>query len=105
MVSLSGDEPLVIARGGVSGIFPDSSNVAYDLALMTSLPNLVLWCDVQLTKDAVGFCFPELTMDNSSNIGDVFPKGAKEYNVDGIPTTGYFPIDFTFKNLSYVARE
>ncbi|CAH2070823.1 unnamed protein product [Thlaspi arvense] len=47
--TLSGETPLVIARGGFSGLFPDSSLDAYNFAKLTSVPGYVLWCDVQLT--------------------------------------------------------
>ncbi|KAG5409596.1 hypothetical protein IGI04_005915 [Brassica rapa subsp. trilocularis] len=38
--TLSGDAPLVIARGGFSGLFPDSSSVAYKFAKQTSVADL-----------------------------------------------------------------
>ncbi|PKI50515.1 hypothetical protein CRG98_029120, partial [Punica granatum] len=39
-LTLSGNPPLVIARGGFSGIFPDSSLFAYNLAMITSVPDV-----------------------------------------------------------------
>ncbi|RID45583.1 hypothetical protein BRARA_I02306 [Brassica rapa] len=66
--TLTGEAPLVIARGGFSGLFPDSSVTAYSFVSATSVPDAVLWCDVQLTKDGVGICFPDVTMSKDSNI-------------------------------------
>lgn len=93
---------MVIARGGFSGLFPDSSLNAYQFASALSVPDLVLWCDVQLTKDAVGICFPSLDLQNSSVIKQVFPNASKTYAVNGVSTQGYFSIDFTFQDLSNV---
>ncbi|KAJ8426460.1 hypothetical protein Cgig2_031109 [Carnegiea gigantea] len=82
--TLDGRPPLVIARGGFSGLFPDSSTYAYNLAMMISVPDVVLWCDVQLTKDGVGICFPDIRLDNSSDIKSVYPKRESTYDVNGI---------------------
>ncbi|XP_010545263.1 PREDICTED: glycerophosphodiester phosphodiesterase GDPDL3-like [Tarenaya hassleriana] len=101
--TLTGDAPLVIARGGFSGLLPDSSIDAYGLALQTSVSDVVLWCDVQLTKDGVGICFPDVNLRNASNIDVVYPKGQSSYIVNGVPTQGWFSIDFTLKDLGDVA--
>ncbi|EOA16078.1 hypothetical protein CARUB_v10004210mg [Capsella rubella] len=100
--TLTGDAPLVIARGGFSGLFPDSSYDAYNFAMLTSVPDAALWCDVQLTKDALGICFPDLNMANASTIDGVYPKGQKSYSVNGVPTQGWFTIDFSLKDLKNV---
>lgn len=100
--TLSGSPPLVISHGGFSGIFPDSSDSAYILAAQTSTPNAALWCDVQLTKDAVGICLPDLNLLNSTSIFGVFPNKTTNYLVNGEPTAGYFSVDYSFKDLSTV---
>ncbi|KAI5674737.1 hypothetical protein M9H77_15101 [Catharanthus roseus] len=97
--TLGGDAPLVIARGGFSGIFPASSYNAYMFALGTGLQNTILWCDVQLTKDGVGICFPDIKLDNGSDISVNQKNKQKTYLVNGVPTTGWFSIDYTFKEL------
>ncbi|CAM9003846.1 unnamed protein product [Rhodiola kirilowii] len=98
--TLSGDAPLVIARGGFSGIFPDSSNNAYAFVALTSSPDTVLYCDVQLTKDGMGVCLPSLDLENSTNINIIYPTRKTKYLVNGVSTTGYFPNDFTLDELS-----
>ncbi|GAB2284740.1 hypothetical protein Dimus_019194 [Dionaea muscipula] len=98
--TLDGSAPLVVARGGFSGMFPDSSLIAYNLALSLSVSNVVLWCDVQLTKDGVGICFPSLVLDNSSNINAA--SKANTYVVNGVPLSGHFTVDYTFKDLGNV---
>ncbi|CAH8377737.1 unnamed protein product [Eruca vesicaria subsp. sativa] len=100
--TLSGDAPLVIARGGFSGLFPDSSSAAYGFAKQISVAGAALWCDVQLTKDGAGICFPDLKLNNASTIEDVFPNGQKSYQVNGVPTQGWFTIDVSLKDLSNV---
>ncbi|KAI3870562.1 hypothetical protein MKX03_022755 [Papaver bracteatum] len=100
--TLSGNEPLVIARGGFSGLLPDSSSAAYNIAMSTSSPNVVLWCDVQLTKDAVGICFPDLKLDNSSSIADFSPNTSSTYLVNGVSTKGWFTVDYDMDFLQNI---
>lgn len=99
---VAGNAPLVVARGGFSGIFPDSSLNAYGLAVQIGLPDLVAWCDVQLTKDGVGICFPDIRLENASDIDLVYPRGRKTYPVNGVSTQGWFSSDFTLKDLERV---
>ncbi|PQM33007.1 glycerophosphodiester phosphodiesterase GDPDL3 [Prunus yedoensis var. nudiflora] len=100
--TLSGDAPLVIARGGFSGLFPGFSSAAFNLALLASVPDVVLWCDVQLTKDGAGICFPDLLLNNNSDIQDVFAKKDRTYLVNGVSTSGWFTVDYTFSDLANV---
>lgn len=96
----------MIARGGFSGIFPDSSVAAYKLALNKSASNVVVWCDLQLTKDEVGICFPDLKLDNATDISLVYSNRARVYPVNGVPTRGWFSVDYNFTELfSRVSRE
>ncbi|KAG4150155.1 hypothetical protein ERO13_D05G377600v2 [Gossypium hirsutum] len=100
--TLSGKAPSVIAHGGFSGIFADSSFGAYSLALLTSLPDVILWCDVQLTRDGAGICFPDLKLDNNSDVAVVYKDRQKTYLVNGVSTKGWFSIDFTLRELGNV---
>ncbi|KAI3810247.1 hypothetical protein L1987_19858 [Smallanthus sonchifolius] len=86
-----GGPPLVVANGGFSGLFPGSSFNAYSFALLTSVPDLILWCGVQLTKDSTGICFPNLNLANSSTVSKVSSGAETTYNVNGVPVKGYFP--------------
>jgi len=101
--TLSGDPPLVVARGGFSGLLPDSSSESYTLAVMLSVPDVMVWCDVQLTKDAIGICFPDVKLQNASNIEYVYKGKDKAYLVNGVPTQGRFSIDYTIKDLANVS--
>ncbi|KAH6775797.1 PLC-like phosphodiesterase family protein [Perilla frutescens var. hirtella] len=87
---------------GFSGLFPDSSLNAYGFAVQISLPNLHVWCDVQLTKDGRGICFPDIRLENASDIDLAFPNGRSTYIVNGVSTQGWFSVDFTLKDLGLV---
>lgn len=93
----------MIARGGFSGLLPDSSINAYILAQTISLPNWVAWCDVQLTKDGVGICFPDIKLNNASDIDVLFQNKQRNYSVNGVPQTGWFSVDFNFKDLALLS--
>nr|TKW37578.1 hypothetical protein SEVIR_1G057233v2 [Setaria viridis] len=97
--TLSGRPPQVIARGGFSGLFPDSSQYAYQFALSTSLPDVVLFCDLQFSSDSTGFCKTGLTLDNSTTVSEIFPKMEKTYKVQGEDVHGWFSLDFTADQL------
>ncbi|CAJ1963991.1 unnamed protein product [Sphenostylis stenocarpa] len=94
-----GNPPLVIARGGFSGLFPDSSSNAYKFAVQASFKNVILWCDVQLTKDAQGICIPNIKLENATDIDKIFENNRTNYIVNGVPTNGYFSVDYTLKKL------
>ncbi|KAJ1278258.1 hypothetical protein BS78_04G065900 [Paspalum vaginatum] len=97
--TLSGRPPQVIARGGFSGLFPDSSQFAYQFALSTSLPDVVLFCDLQFSSDGMGFCKTGLLLDNSTTVSETFPKMQKTYKVHGEDVLGWFSLEFTADQL------
>ncbi|WVZ77578.1 hypothetical protein U9M48_025432 [Paspalum notatum var. saurae] len=98
--TLSGRPPQVIARGGFSGLFPDSSQFAYQFALSTSLPDVVLFCDLQFSSDGMGFCKTGLLLDNSTTVSETFPKMQKTYKVHGEDVLGWFSLEFTADQLA-----
>ncbi|KAK1274014.1 putative glycerophosphoryl diester phosphodiesterase 2 [Acorus gramineus] len=100
---VEGNAPIVIAEGGFSGLFPDSSFNSYQLALNTSLPDTVLWCNVHLTKDGFGICLPNILLNNSTNVASVYPKVNKTYLVNGVAMGGWFSMDFTLNDLRNVS--
>ncbi|CAA0814003.1 Glycerophosphodiester phosphodiesterase GDPDL4 [Striga hermonthica] len=101
--TLHGSAPLVIANGGFSGIFADSSSVAYSLAVQSGLPNLLVSCDLMLTKDDHGICFPNIMLQNSSDIDFVYPNRSSSYIVNGVQTKGFFSVDFNYEELGSVS--
>ncbi|CAD6260564.1 unnamed protein product [Miscanthus lutarioriparius] len=100
--TLSGKAPAIVAKGGFSGLFPDSSEYAYQFALVASSPDTILYCDVRLTKDEIGICLPDIKMDNCTNIPDFYAQGQKSYLVNGVPTSGWFSVDYNGTELGQV---
>uniref|UniRef100_A0A6N2M7P1 glycerophosphodiester phosphodiesterase n=1 Tax=Salix viminalis TaxID=40686 RepID=A0A6N2M7P1_SALVM len=54
----------------------------------------------QTLTDGVGICAPDLRLDNSTTISQVLKSKDKFYLVNGIPTRGWFTVDFTLSDLS-----
>ncbi|OMO61762.1 Glycerophosphoryl diester phosphodiesterase [Corchorus capsularis] len=93
--TLSGQPPLVVAHGGFSGLFPESSSFANALAGQLKSTDVVgLSCSLQLTKDGIGICVSDIRLDNATTISMVFPKDAKTYNVNGQEVKGWFAVDY-----------
>ena len=101
---LSGQEPGVVARGGISGLFPESCALANDLAISSSSPGLTILCNLQMTSDGAGICLPDIRLDNATTISTLFPKGQKTYKVNGQDLKGWFALDYSadtiFSNVS-----
>ncbi|CAL9134023.1 unnamed protein product [Musa textilis] len=102
-LTLTGNAPAIVAKGGFSGLFPDSSHDAYSFALIASSPDTILWCDVRLTKDGLGICLPDIKLDNCTDISNIYPNGQNVYLVNGVNTTGWFSVDYSIQELSTVA--
>ncbi|XP_035816333.1 glycerophosphodiester phosphodiesterase GDPDL4 isoform X1 [Zea mays] len=98
-----GAAPLVVAKGGFSGVFPDSSQGAYSFAMITSAPDTAMWCDVQLTKDGVGVCLRDINMKNCTSVDQAYPERKRTYVIDGVRKTGWFVSDFTIAELQSVS--
>ncbi|KAK7304793.1 hypothetical protein VNO77_42682 [Canavalia gladiata] len=88
--TLSGNKPLVIARGGFTGLFPEGSTDAIAISKDIS----IFLCNVQFTKDANAFCVTGIKLDNATDIAMVYPK-EKTYNIYGQDVQGHFAVDYT----------
>ncbi|KAK4257526.1 hypothetical protein QN277_007103 [Acacia crassicarpa] len=97
--TLNGRRPLVVARGGLSGVFPEGTEYAINIAMDSSLPDLVILCNLQMTKDGVGLCLTDIRLDNETNIALFDPKGQKTHNVNGKNVTAWFSVDYTAQQL------
>ncbi|THU57449.1 hypothetical protein C4D60_Mb03t03650 [Musa balbisiana] len=102
--TLSGNSPAIIAKGGLSGLFPDSSLYAYSSVSGTSANGTTLWCDVRLTKDSVGICLPDIKLDNCTTIQYYFGMGKKTYVVNGVKTSGWFSVDYSTMTQAIYSR-
>lgn len=74
--------------------------MANNLALQTSLPDTIIYCNLQISKDGGGYCLSSLNLANTTNIADLLPDGPKSYVIDGQPMQGYFTVDYTAEQLS-----
>ncbi|TVU15631.1 hypothetical protein EJB05_39161 [Eragrostis curvula] len=101
--TLNGNAPAVIAKGGFSGLFPGSSQIAYDSVKATSSPDTILYCDVRLSSDGRGFCLPDATMDDCTDVKQLYPQDKKSYQVNGVPTAGWFSVDYNSTDLARVS--
>lgn len=72
MFLLTGQRPLVVARGDFSGLFPESSSMANQNALATSLPDVLLYCNLQMAKDGFGVCLTDIKFDNTTTVSDIY---------------------------------
>ncbi|KAJ1436931.1 PLC-like phosphodiesterase, TIM beta/alpha-barrel domain superfamily [Sesbania bispinosa] len=88
--TLSGNEPLVIARGGFTGLFPEGSPDAIEISKDIS----IFLCNLQLTKDIGAFCVTGIKLDNATTIAMFDPK-EKTYNINGQDVQGHFAVDYT----------
>ncbi|KAH0458760.1 hypothetical protein IEQ34_011574 [Dendrobium chrysotoxum] len=98
--TLTGEAPVVIANGGFSGLFPGSSFYAFSFAVMATSSDTILLCDVRLTKDGIGVCLQNLNLKNCTDISDIYSQGMKNYLINGVPTKGWFSVDYTMDELS-----
>ncbi|KAL1826721.1 hypothetical protein ACET3Z_005133 [Daucus carota] len=98
-LTLNGGPPEVIAKGGYSGIFPESSQAAYTFAMQMSLPNTIMYCNVQLTRDNLGVCIPTVNIDLSTTAAMAYPKGEKTFNINGKDLRGWYAMDYNLADL------
>ncbi|XP_038698467.1 glycerophosphodiester phosphodiesterase GDPDL7 [Tripterygium wilfordii] len=101
-LTLSGKPPLVIARGGLSGIAPESSQIANTMAISTTAGSTspAIFCNLQLTKDGMGICQTDIRLDNSTTIAQVYGlKEQKTYKVNGENVHGSFALDYILDEL------
>ncbi|KAL5066231.1 hypothetical protein RYX36_027968 [Vicia faba] len=87
--TLSGNEPIVIARGGFSGLYPEGTPDAISASKGIS----TFLCNLQLSKDGGAFCVTGDTLDNATTVALFDPK-QKVYNINGKNVKGHFSIDY-----------
>ncbi|KAE8668552.1 Glycerophosphodiester phosphodiesterase GDPDL6 [Hibiscus syriacus] len=76
------EAPVVIARGGFSGLFPESTRYANDVVKQSN-SRAASSCTLQMTKDGIGICLSDIRLDNSTNIRTIFPNHSNTYVVNG----------------------
>ncbi len=83
-------QPLVIAHRGASGYLPEHTLVS--MALAHGLGADYIEQDVVLSNDGVPMVLHDVHLDNTTNVGQIFPDRAR---ADG----RYYAIDFTLAEL------
>ncbi|KAL6226198.1 hypothetical protein ACLB2K_000161 [Fragaria x ananassa] len=101
-LTLNGDQPLVVARGGYSGLFPESTEYANTMAKDLSTNGAANLCSLQLTKDSTGLCLSNILLDNATSIAAIHPKRSSTYTINGKELSGWFALDFNAKELNKV---
>lgn len=89
IATLPGNEPVVVARGGFSGLYPEGTPDA----ITSSKAISIFLCNLQLTKDGGAFCVTGDNLDNATTVALFDPK-QKTYNVNGKNVKGHFAIDY-----------
>ncbi|PNX85118.1 glycerophosphoryl diester phosphodiesterase family protein [Trifolium pratense] len=89
-------KPVVVARGGFTGLFPEGSTEAIGISKEIS----IFLCNLQFTKDAGAFCVTGIKLDNATNIATFDPK-LKTYKINGKDVQGHFMVDYTGAQIDH----
>lgn len=97
-LGLSTTRPLNIAHRGSSGMYPENTLEAMQLAVEQGSDMIEM--DVCLTKDLHLVCLHESWISGTTNVADVFPPDRMNtYTILGRTITDYFTVDFTLEEL------
>lgn len=96
---LQTSRPYNIAHRGSNGEFPEETTAAYLRAIEEGAD--FIETDILATKDGVLICHHDVNLDDTSDIAEhkEFADRKKTYEVQGVNMTGYFVVDFTWKEL------
>lgn len=92
-----GKPPLVIGHRGASGLRPEHTLAAYQLAIDQGAD--FIEPDLVLTKDGVLVARHEPMLDNTTDVASKFPSRRTTRMLDGVPTTAFFASDFTLAEI------
>ncbi|MGK7894225.1 MAG: esterase-like activity of phytase family protein, partial [Xenococcus sp. (in: cyanobacteria)] len=96
--TLNGQDPIVIGHRGASGLLPEHTLEAYQLAIAQGAD--FIEPDLVTTKDAVLIARHEPMLDDTTNVAEVFgPERMSTKNLDGEEITAYFAEDFTLAEI------
>ncbi|KAL9243306.1 hypothetical protein vseg_017208 [Gypsophila vaccaria] len=88
-----------LAHRGANGEFPEETGPAYLRAIEEGAD--FIETDILATKDGVLICHHDVNLDDTSDIAEhkEFADRKRTYEVEGVNMTGYFTVDFTWKEL------
>lgn len=96
--TLDGQEPIVIAHRGASGLLPEHTLEAYRVAIAQGAD--FIEPDLVTTKDGVLIARHEPMLDDTTNVAEVFGEERKSTKLlDGEEVTAYFAEDFTIDEI------
>ena len=96
--SLDGQEPLVIAHRGASGLLPEHTLEAYSVAIAQGAD--FIEPDLVMTSDGVLIARHEPILDDTTNVAEVFGEDRMSTKIlDGEEVTAYFAEDFTLEEI------
>ncbi|XP_054804735.1 glycerophosphodiester phosphodiesterase GDPD6 isoform X2 [Prosopis cineraria] len=91
--------PYNIAHRGSNGELPEETSPAYMRAIEEGAD--FIETDILASKDGVLICFHDVTLDDTTDVAKhkEFADRKRTYEVQGVNVTGFFPVDFTLKEL------
>ncbi|KAI8474455.1 MAG: PLC-like phosphodiesterase [Monoraphidium minutum] len=92
-----GARAVVIGHRGASGLLPEHTAAAYDLAVAGGAD--FIECDVQLTADLQMVCRHDQNLNETTDALDLFPGRAHTYTIDGEESSGVHLIDLTLAEV------
>ncbi|CAI8598635.1 unnamed protein product [Vicia faba] len=94
-------QPLIISNNGASGVYPGSTNLAYQQAIDDGAD--IIDCSVQMTKDGISFC--SNTADLMADTTAMTKFMSRTSNVPEIqPNSGIFSFDLTWNEIQSLQR-
>ncbi|XP_038678758.1 glycerophosphodiester phosphodiesterase GDPD6-like [Tripterygium wilfordii] len=96
---LQTSRPYNLAHRGSNGELPEETAAAYMRAIEEGAD--FIETDILSSKDGVLICFHDVTLDDTTDIAEhkEFANRKRTYEVQGFNVTGFFPVDFTLKEL------
>lgn len=89
--------PLVIGHRGASGVLPEHTLEAYQLAIEQGAH--FIEPDLVSTRDGVLIARHENELSDTTNVADKFPNRKRESVIDGREVEGWFAEDFTLREI------
>lgn len=92
---------MVISSNGASGIYPGSTDLAYQQAVDDGAD--ILDCSVQMTKDGVAFCLDTADlMQGTTAMTKFMSRSATVPEIQ--PKNGIFSFDLTWSEIQTIKR-
>ncbi|CAO2818479.1 unnamed protein product [Amaranthus hypochondriacus] len=96
---LQTSRPYNLAHRGSNGEFPEETGAAYLRSIQEGAD--FIETDILSSKDGVLICHHDVILDNTTDISEhkEFADRKRTYEVQGSNITGFFTVDFTWKEL------